>query len=123
MFYERLFEPREFDRLTGFIGLGSRGMDAGHRVNVGGRSDLWPSVDAQEAARRRLAPTYDDARRRFGADVPESWVGSSGNRKAREVAAPRRRDPQGVQGPVTARRWNGLRENGDRRPRAAAVAA
>ena len=76
LFYENLFEPAQFDRVTDFLGLGRRAADRDHRANVGGRTELRPPNEEVRRARRALGHVYAFVENKFGAAVPQGWRAS-----------------------------------------------
>jgi hypothetical protein len=72
-FYETLFDQRELDRLTGFLGISPKAGDTGRRVFAG---EGETPVEAGLLARLRAAlqATYDVVAERFGPLVPAAWM-------------------------------------------------
>jgi hypothetical protein len=72
-FFERLFQQSELDRLTAFLGVGSRPGRFHRKVNVGAGGDIAIPPALEARAMEALAPVYDFVRGRFGDAVPEKW--------------------------------------------------
>ncbi|MEM7490003.1 MAG: sulfotransferase [Pseudomonadota bacterium] len=72
-FYERLFDERYFRRVTDFLGLAPMEVDAAFHPNRNRRPGLRPTEGDLRRARAVLAPAYDDAAARFGAEIPTKW--------------------------------------------------
>jgi len=70
-FYETLFTPETFARLTNFLGLGALTPDFDTRVNASPTRGALPP-EATAAARKFYAPVYDFCMARFGADKPRA---------------------------------------------------
>jgi hypothetical protein len=73
MFYETLFDQRQIDRLTDFLGVARHPAPTERRVLKGRKTGTRPAADRVAALRDALAPAYDFVAARFGSDVPGSW--------------------------------------------------
>ncbi len=73
LFYETLFDPGAYRRLTDFLGLAPGPVDPERRLNESRRPGLAPPDADLAAARAMLDPVYVAVAARFGAAVPDRW--------------------------------------------------
>jgi len=71
LFFERLFTADTLDLLTDWLGLSRFTVQMPARANASAPLPLNAELVAQ--AHARLAPQYEFARARFGADLPAAW--------------------------------------------------
>ena len=86
LFYETVRTPSEVERISEAVGLRDLDWRSTGRVNAAQARDLRPKAEPFAAARRALAPVYDDVARRFGATAPSGWQWS-GDASGAPVAA------------------------------------
>lgn len=73
LFYETLFRQESIDRLTAFLGVAPHPAPTERRVLGGRRRAERPTPARLAGLRAALAPVYDFAAARYGAEVPEGW--------------------------------------------------
>jgi hypothetical protein len=71
LFFEQLFAPGALDRLTGWLGVDPLNPAQPVPVNASPRISMDEDLVAQVHA--KLAPQYEFARTRFGAELPAGW--------------------------------------------------
>jgi len=74
LFHETLFSQDTYDRVTDFPGIARGRARPGRQVNRGREVAIRPHPVALGRARERLAPVYNEVRRRFGPAVPAKWM-------------------------------------------------